>query len=135
VIKRRVFCTVATLWPATAFAQSGDPRFDAFLRSIRAEALKSGVDAGTLDQALGNPGKRPLLRDTDHKDAAAGIGEGDDFTHDLVARRLAHRICAVVPGVATRQHFLELDNIGFANRQSTMQSRTRIGTPTTDEAA
>ncbi len=35
-----------------ALAQSGDPKFDAFLRGIRAEALKSGVDAGTLDMAL-----------------------------------------------------------------------------------
>jgi membrane-bound lytic murein transglycosylase B len=38
--------------PLSALAQGGDPRFDAFLRGIRAEALKSGVDAGTLDTAL-----------------------------------------------------------------------------------
>jgi membrane-bound lytic murein transglycosylase B len=52
MITRRLLCTALTLSPATAMAQSGDARFDAFLRSIRAEALKSGVDAGTLDQAL-----------------------------------------------------------------------------------
>jgi membrane-bound lytic murein transglycosylase B len=52
VISRRLLCTALALSPATALAQSGDPKFDAFLRTIRAEALKAGVDAGTLDMAL-----------------------------------------------------------------------------------
>ncbi len=59
MISRRLLCTALALSPATALAQSGDPKFDAFLRSIRAEALKAGVDAGTLDtrpgQGPGNP--------------------------------------------------------------------------------
>ena len=52
MISRRLLCTALALSPATALAQSGDPKFDAFLRTIRAEALKAGVDAGTLDMAL-----------------------------------------------------------------------------------
>jgi membrane-bound lytic murein transglycosylase B len=52
MISRRLLCTALALSPATALAQSGDPKFDAFLRNIRAEALKAGVDAGTLDMAL-----------------------------------------------------------------------------------
>ena len=38
-----------------------DPKFDAFLRSIRAEALKAGVDAGTLDMALGKVQEIPRV--------------------------------------------------------------------------
>jgi membrane-bound lytic murein transglycosylase B len=52
MISRRLLCTALALSPAAALAQSGDPKFDAFLRNIRAEALKAGVDAGTLDMAL-----------------------------------------------------------------------------------
>jgi membrane-bound lytic murein transglycosylase B len=52
MISRRLLCTALALSPATALAQSGDSKFDAFLRNIRAEALKAGVDAGTLDMAL-----------------------------------------------------------------------------------
>ena len=52
MMKRRLLCTALALSPAAALAQSGDPKFDALLRNIRAEALKAGVDAGTLDSAL-----------------------------------------------------------------------------------
>ena len=51
MITRRFLCATAAVWPAAALAQN-DPKFDAFLRGIRAEALKAGVDAGTLDLAL-----------------------------------------------------------------------------------
>ena len=61
MISRRLLCTALALSPATALAQSGDPKFDAFLRSIRAEALKSGVDAGTLDIALGKVREIPRV--------------------------------------------------------------------------
>jgi len=47
--------------PATAFAQGNDPKFDAFLRTLRAEALKSGVDQGTLDMALGKVQEIPKV--------------------------------------------------------------------------
>ena len=54
MISRRLVCLAAVLFaPFAALAQSGDPKFDAFLRAIRAEAAKAGVDAGTLDTALG----------------------------------------------------------------------------------
>ncbi len=61
MISRRLLCTALALSPATALAQSGDPKFDAFLRSIRAEALKAGVDAGTLDMALGKVQEVPRV--------------------------------------------------------------------------
>lgn len=51
-MKRRYLCTMTALWPLPLLAQSGDPKFDAFLRGLRADALKGGVDAGTLDMAL-----------------------------------------------------------------------------------
>jgi membrane-bound lytic murein transglycosylase B len=49
----------ATLLPVPAFAQSSDARFSAFLQGLRAEALKAGVDTGTLDQALGSAREIP----------------------------------------------------------------------------
>ena len=61
MISRRLLCTALALSPATALAQSGDPKFDAFLRTIRAEALKAGVDAGTLDMALGKVREIPRV--------------------------------------------------------------------------
>jgi len=61
MISRRLLCTALALSPATALAQSGDPRFDAFLRTIRAEALKAGVDAGTLDMAMGKVREIPRV--------------------------------------------------------------------------
>ena len=61
MISRRLLCTVLALSPATALAQSGDPKFDAFLRGIRAEALKAGVDPGTLDMALGKVQEIPRV--------------------------------------------------------------------------
>jgi membrane-bound lytic murein transglycosylase B len=35
-----------------AHAQSSDPKFAAWVRALRADAAKAGVDSGTLDQAL-----------------------------------------------------------------------------------
>ncbi len=51
-MNRRYLCAMTALWPVPLLAQSGDPKFDTFLRGLRAEALKGGVDAGTLDVAL-----------------------------------------------------------------------------------
>jgi len=45
----------------SALAQSGDPKFDAWLRGLRAEALKAGVDEGTLDSALSSVQEIPLV--------------------------------------------------------------------------
>jgi membrane-bound lytic murein transglycosylase B len=40
------------LAPFAAHAQSNDPKFAAWLRALRADAAKAGVDAATLDKAL-----------------------------------------------------------------------------------
>jgi membrane-bound lytic murein transglycosylase B len=66
MISRRFLCATAGLWPlsilpVSALAQSGDPKFDAFLRGVRAEALKAGVDEGTLDSALAQVQEIPLV--------------------------------------------------------------------------
>jgi membrane-bound lytic murein transglycosylase B len=61
MINRRFLCATMAAWPVSALAQSGDPKFDAFLRGIRAEALKSGVDAGTLDTALAKVQESPRV--------------------------------------------------------------------------
>ena len=53
MINRRFLCAAMASWPVSALAQSSDPKFAAWLRGLRAEALKAGVDAGTLDSALG----------------------------------------------------------------------------------
>ncbi len=53
MIDRRLLCAMALLAPFAARAQTGDARFAAFLAGVRAEAAKAGVDAGTLDAALG----------------------------------------------------------------------------------
>jgi membrane-bound lytic murein transglycosylase B len=54
MITRRSACLglASVLTPAFARAQSADPRFTAWLADLRAEALRSGVDQGTLDAAL-----------------------------------------------------------------------------------
>ncbi|MFO1083854.1 MAG: lytic murein transglycosylase [Reyranellaceae bacterium] len=65
MITRRWLCAAALLpLPAlvpSALAQSPDARFSAFLQGIRAEALKAGVDSGTLDQALGSARELPVV--------------------------------------------------------------------------
>ena len=61
MISRRLLCTAAVLLPLPALAQSGDPKFAAWLRGVRAEALKAGVDEGTLDAALGSVEEVPQV--------------------------------------------------------------------------
>ena len=61
MIKRRFLCAAAALLPASALAQSSDPKFAAWLRGLRAEALKAGVDQGTLDATLGSVEEIPLV--------------------------------------------------------------------------
>ena len=61
MISRRAFCASATLFPALAYAETSDPKLAAWLRGVRAEALKSGVDAGTLDAALGSVEEIPRV--------------------------------------------------------------------------
>jgi len=52
MIKRRLLCTAALVVPFAARAQSGDPKFVAWLAGVRTEALRAGVDQGTADSAL-----------------------------------------------------------------------------------
>jgi membrane-bound lytic murein transglycosylase B len=61
MISRRLFCASAALLPAMARAETGDPKLAAWLRGVRAEALKAGVDAGTLDAALGSVEEIPRV--------------------------------------------------------------------------
>ncbi len=53
MIDRRLLCAVAMLAPFSVRAQTGDARFAAWLAGVRTEAARAGVDAGTLDTALG----------------------------------------------------------------------------------
>lgn len=66
MISRRLLCTAAALLPLPALAQSGDPRFAAWLRGVRAEALRAGVDAGTLDAAFGSVQEIPKVLELAH---------------------------------------------------------------------
>lgn len=52
MIGRRFLCTVAVLGSAPALAQTTDGKFAAWLRGVRAEATRAGVDQATLDAAL-----------------------------------------------------------------------------------
>ncbi len=63
MIDRRLVCAMAVLAPFAAWAQTSDAKFAAFLAGVRAEALRAGVDAGTLDAALGGgpPSITPLI--------------------------------------------------------------------------
>lgn len=44
-----------------AHAQTNDPKFAAWVRALRADAAKAGIDAGTLDQALGSVEEIPKV--------------------------------------------------------------------------
>jgi membrane-bound lytic murein transglycosylase B len=60
MIGRRLLCLSLATAPLSVQAQGNDARFTSFLAGLRAEALKAGVDAGTLDQALA--GVEPIPR-------------------------------------------------------------------------
>lgn len=66
MIGRRLFCAAAALLPtaigpAAIRAETSDPEFAAWLRGVRAEALKAGVDSGTLEAALGSVEEIPRV--------------------------------------------------------------------------
>jgi peptidoglycan lytic transglycosylase B len=61
LISRRLLCAAAALLPAAALAETSDPKLAAWLRGVRAEALKAGVDQGTLDAALGSVEEIPQV--------------------------------------------------------------------------
>ena len=60
MIGRRLLCLSLAAVPLSVRAQSNDARFASFLAGIRAEALRAGVDTGTLDHALA--GIEPIPR-------------------------------------------------------------------------
>jgi membrane-bound lytic murein transglycosylase B len=60
-ISRRLLCAGAALLPLAARAETSDPKLAAWLRGVRAEALKAGVDTGTLDAALGSVEENPRV--------------------------------------------------------------------------
>jgi membrane-bound lytic murein transglycosylase B len=61
LIRRRLLCAVTALLPLPALAETSDPKLAAWLRGVRAEALKAGVDQGTLDAALGSVEEIPQV--------------------------------------------------------------------------
>ena len=61
MINRRSLLAATLLVPAVAHAQSGDPKFAAWLAGLRAEAKRAGVDDGTLDAALSSVEQIPLV--------------------------------------------------------------------------
>ncbi len=69
---RRAFCAASLLAPAGAvlapssFAQSQDSRFTAWLAGLRTEALRAGVDTGTLDAALASIEPIPRVLELAH---------------------------------------------------------------------
>ncbi|MBI3199119.1 MAG: lytic murein transglycosylase [Rhodospirillales bacterium] len=52
MISRRILCGMAAIAPLPALAQTGDAKFAAWLRGVRAEAVRAGVDESTLAAAL-----------------------------------------------------------------------------------
>ena len=47
-----MLCGMAAITPLPALAQTSDAKFAAWLRGVRAEAARAGVDEGTLGTAL-----------------------------------------------------------------------------------
>jgi membrane-bound lytic murein transglycosylase B len=66
MITRRLVCQAAALAPAAARAQSADPRFSGWLAGLRADALRAGVDQGTLDSAFSNIELIPRVMELAH---------------------------------------------------------------------
>jgi membrane-bound lytic murein transglycosylase B len=66
MITRRLVSLAAALAPALARAQPADPRFSGWLAGLRAEALRAGVDQGTLDRAFSNVELIPRVMELAH---------------------------------------------------------------------
>jgi membrane-bound lytic murein transglycosylase B len=70
-VGRRLLCTGLALapvvaWIAEAQAQSSDPKFAAWLRGVKTEALNAGVDASTAEAALGSVEQVPRVLELAH---------------------------------------------------------------------
>jgi membrane-bound lytic murein transglycosylase B len=66
MITRRSVCLAAVLAPASAGAQPSDPKFSGWLAGLRADALRAGVDHGTLDSAFSNIEAIPRVLELAH---------------------------------------------------------------------
>ena len=66
MISRRLVCLAAALTPALARAQSPDPKFSGWLAGLRSDALRAGVDHGTLDSAFSNIQLIPRVMELAH---------------------------------------------------------------------
>jgi membrane-bound lytic murein transglycosylase B len=66
MIARRLVCLAAALAPAFARAQSIHPKFSGWLAGLRADALRAGVDQGTLDRAFSNIELVPQVMELAH---------------------------------------------------------------------
>ena len=66
MISRRLVCLAAALAPALARAQSPDPKFSGWLAGLRSDALRAGVDQGTLDSAFSNIQLIPRVMELAH---------------------------------------------------------------------
>lgn len=66
MISRRLVCLAAVLSPALARAQPADPRFSGWLAGLRSDALRAGVDQGTLDSAFSNIELIPRVMELAH---------------------------------------------------------------------
>jgi membrane-bound lytic murein transglycosylase B len=66
MIGRRLLCASLLAAPAAAMAQTNDGRFAAWLKGVRAEAVRAGVDEATADQALGGIEQIPRVLELAH---------------------------------------------------------------------
>jgi membrane-bound lytic murein transglycosylase B len=66
MIGRRFVCASLLMVPVAAVAQTSDARFAAWLKGVRAEAVRNGVDEATADQALGSVEQIPRVLELAH---------------------------------------------------------------------
>lgn len=65
-IGRRSLCAMLALSAGPAFAQTSDEKFAAWLRGVRAEAIRAGIDGGTADAALSSIEQIPKVLELAH---------------------------------------------------------------------
>ena len=66
MITRRLLAAALAAVPFSAIAQSSDPQFAAWLKGLRSEAARAGVDGHTLDAALGSVEQIPRVLELAH---------------------------------------------------------------------
>ena len=97
MIGRRTFCTAISLAPAgKALAQSQDGRFAAWLAGLRTEAARAGVDAGTLDTALGSVQQIPRVLELAHNQPEFKMSF-DEYLSVVVSGERVQRGRALLP--------------------------------------